>query len=459
MLRRLPLALRLSLIVAMAVALSTALVAVSVHWSARRGFDQYLTTDTSMRTDALRALLEEHFFEQGQWRDVEPIFRRQTTRHHGMGMHGDMAPGTTSLLLVDATGRVRYDPGGSHLGHVLPPSSLRSGLPLVARGQIVGYLVTQTGAEESAYYQRLLTTILSAGALSSLIAIGLGLMLTRTVLLPLQDLEAATEQIAAGDLAARVQVQADDEVGALARRFNNMAVDLQRQDRLRRRMVNDIAHELRTPLAVMQGTLEALQDGVFPMDQENIQPVYEQTLLLKRLVDDMRDLALVEAGQMTLDRAPVNVDALIRRVAAHFRSEAESRGVVIDVAIVPALPDVYADAQRMEQVLGNLLSNALRYTPTGGTVTISTQLDAARLCITVQDTGEGIQPEDQSHLFERFFRGDRNRHRGDGHAGLGLAIARELVRNHGGDMTAKSIPGQGTTIYVHMPVQNDASAR
>jgi two-component system, OmpR family, sensor histidine kinase BaeS len=452
MLRRLPLTLKLSLTVALAVALSTALVASTVHWSARQGFDQYLTMETSMRADPLRALLEQHYAEQGHWRNIEPVLRRQSGRHHGMGMHEGVAPGTSYLMLVDPTGQVRYDPSGVHVGHIIPRGALRSGVPLSVRGQTVGYLVTQVGTQESAYYRRLLTTILSAGAFSSLLAIGLGLMLTRTALAPLKDLEQATGQIAAGDLAARVQVQADDEVGALARRFNSMAADLQRQDKLRRRMMNDIAHELRTPVTVMQGALEALQDGVFPMDQENVQPVYEQTLLLKRLVDDMRDLALAEAGQMTLDRAPMDVGALLHRVAACYRTEAESRGVALDVTTDPALPAIFADAQRMEQVLGNLLSNALRYTLAGGTVTVKAQEHPSGLCITVQDTGEGIDPQDQPQLFERFFRGDRGRHRGDGHTGLGLAIARELVRAHGGDMTAESALGQGTTISVHMPM-------
>ena len=451
MFRRLPLTLKLSLIVALAVALSTALIAVTVHWSASRGFEQYLTLETSMRTDALRSLLEEHYAQEGHWREVEPLFRRQAPRQHGM-MHDDMAPGTTSLLLVDATGEVRYDPGGSHMGHSLPRGALRSGLPLAVRGQTVGYLVTQVGAQESAFYQRLLATIFTAGALSSLLAIGVGLVSTRSALLPLKDLEQATEQIAGGDLAARVDVQADDEVGALARRFNRMAADLEHQDDLRRRMMNDIAHELRTPLTVMQGALEALHDGVFPLEVENIRPVYEQTLLLKRLVDDMRDLALAEAGQMTLDRAPINVDALIRRVADRFRAQAQGRGVVLAVETAPSLPEIYADAQRMEQVLGNLLSNALRHTPTGGSVTVMAEPQSARLGISVQDTGEGIRPEDQPHLFERFYRADKNRHRADGHSGLGLAIARELVRTHGGDMSATSVPGQGTTISMHLPI-------
>jgi two-component system OmpR family sensor kinase/two-component system sensor histidine kinase BaeS len=455
MLKRLPLTLKLSLVVALAVALSTALVALTVHWAARRSLNQYLALDITQRTDAFRAMLEEYYAAQGDWRDIEPLLRRQAGHAYGMGMgmREGMAPGTAYIILVDSSGQVRYDPTMTHMGHVLPRDTLRAGIPLVVRGQTVGYLVTRVGAEESAFHQRLMATILRAGALAAVLAIAVGLTLTRATLHPLKALETATEQIAAGELGARVEVQAQDEVGALALRFNRMAADLQRQDQLRRRLMNDIAHELRTPLTVMQGHLEALQDGVFPMNQENLQPVYEQTLLLKRLVNDMRDLALAEAGQMALDRAPMDAGALLHRIAARFRPEAERRGVALNAAPDPGLPLVEADAQRMEQVLGNLLSNALRHTPAGGHVTLGAARKGAGVRITVQDTGEGIAPEDLPHIFERFYRGDRSRHRGEGHSGLGLAIARELVRAHGGEITAESALGQGASVHVDLPVE------
>ncbi len=456
MLKRLPLPLKLSLVVALAVALSTALVATSVHWAARTGLNRYLTVEAIRRTDSFRALLEEYYDEEGDWGDIEPLFGRQAGHAYGMGMgmREGMAPGTAYLLLTDAAGLVRYDPTETLVGKVLPRVALRSGVPLTVQGKVVGYLVTQVGAEESEFHQRLMSTILRAGGLAALLAIGVGLVLTSATLHPLKELETATEQIAAGDLTARVEVRAQDEVGALALRFNRMAADLERQDQLRRRLMNDIAHELRTPLTVMQGELEALQDGVFPMNQENLQPVYEQTLLLKRLVNDMRDLALAEAGQMTLDLAPTDVAALLQRVAARYRPEAEKRGVALDTTFALPLAPVRADAQRMEQVLGNLLSNALRHTAAGGSVRLSAAQRAGGVRISVQDTGEGIAPEDLPHIFERFYRGDRARHRGEGHSGLGLAIAQELVRAHGGEITAESVLGQGATIHVDLPLHD-----
>ncbi len=453
MLKRLPLAFKLSLVVALAVALSTALVAMAVYWAAPRSLNQYLTWEIAQRTDALRASLEAHYAEQGSWQGVLPLLRQAAGPPHGMGMgvREGIAPGTAYLLLVDADGTVRYDPTQSRMGQALSRRELRNGVPLVVQGKTVGYLVTQVGGEENAFHQRLMATILRTGALTTLLAISVGFVLTKVTLQPLKELEAATEQIASGNLSARVEVQAQDEVGALALRFNRMAADLERQDQLRRRLMNDIAHELRTPLTVMQGHLEALQDGVFPLSQENLQPVYEQTLLLKRLVNDMRDLALAEAGQMALDRAPMDPNALLQRVAARFQPTAEQRDIHLEVHVEEGLAPLEADAQRMEQVLGNLLSNALRHTPSGGRVTLRADEAPGGLRITVQDTGEGIAPEDLPHIFERFYRGDPSRHRSEGQSGLGLAIARELVRAHGGEITARSTLGQGAVLEIYLP--------
>jgi signal transduction histidine kinase len=460
MLKRLPLTFKLSLVVALAVALSTALVATAVSWAARRSLNQYLTLEIAQRTVALRASLEELYATHDGWRGLEPLLRRQAGHAYGMGMgmREGIAPGTTYLLLVDAKGTIRFDPTMARVGQGVSRQTLRTGVPLVVQGETVGYLVTQAGVEESAFHRRLMATILRAGAVTTLLAIGVGLALTTATLNPLRELEAATERIASGDLSARVQVHAQDEVGAVALRFNSMAADLERQDRLRRRMMNDIAHELRTPLTVMQGHLEALQDGVFPMTRESLQPVYEQTLLLKRLVSDMRDLALAEAGQMALDIAPMDVGALLRRVAARFRPAAEGRGIALTVTADAGLAPVRADAQRMEQVLGNLLSNALRHTPRDGNVALAAAEAPDGLRITVQDTGEGIAPEDLSHVFERFYRGDPARHRGEGQSGLGLAIARELVRAHGGEITARSTLGQGATFEIRLPRDRGGAA-
>jgi len=456
-LKRLPLTLKISLVVALAVGITTAALATTVLWAARSGFGRYLSVEVTERTDELRPVLEAYYAAQGNWVGADQLMAQQHTSTPGMGRRGRLAPGTTSLMLVDAEGGLAYVPPGAGSSS-LPARLWRSGVPLSVGGEVVGYLVVLTGVQENAFYRTLLLTILRAGGLTAVLALGLGLFLTRRALGPLSELEAATGKISAGDLAVRVPVHAHDEVGALASRFNTMASALQEQESLRQRMMNDIAHELRTPLTIMQGQLEALQDGVFPLDAANLEPVHEQTLLLNRLVGDLRDLALAEAGQIRLAMASVDISAVSRRVASRFLTQAQSQGIALQVHAGDA-PPVRGDAQRLEQVLGNLLSNALRHTPQGGSITIEVTSPPGALRIAVHDTGEGIPAEDLPHVFERFYRGDRSRQRGSGQSGLGLAIARELVRAHGGEISAHSFPGQGTTITIELPAEQGGAEK
>jgi len=450
MLKRMPLALKISLVVALAVAVSTAALATAVLYAARSGFGDYLSVEVTERTYELRPLLEEYYATRGSWEGVDRLMR-QDMMQGGMVRRGRMGPGTTSLVLVDPAGQVHYAPFGTPSVSITLRNIRRYGLPLQVDGHTVGYLMVQSGVQEERFYRSLLGTIIRAGAITTLLAIGIGLLLTTSALRPLRELEAATERISAGDLSARVPVRARDEVGAVAERFNAMATDLQDQDAIRRRMMNDIAHELRTPLTVMQGQIEALQDGVFALSPENLEPVHGQTMLLKRLVNDLRDLALAESGQIALDMAPVDLGRLVPRVIARFAPQAQAQDVALELAQPGAIPEIRGDAQRLEQVLNNLLSNSLRHTPAGGRVTLALSATPDRVRITVQDTGEGIPADDLPHIFERFYRSDRARQRGDGHTGLGLAIARELVRAHGGDISAASVAGVGTTLTIDLP--------
>lgn len=460
MLKRMPLALKISLVVAIAVAVSTAALAVAVLYAARAGFGAYLSVEAAAGTNELRPLLEQYYAQRGSWDDVDELMlMQQGMPPQGMGRRGHMGPGTTSFVVVNTDGEIAFAPMGVIQNQLTQRSIRRDGVPLRVDGKTVGYLVLQSGVQEEAFYRSLLTTIIRAGAITTLLALGIGLLLTRSALRPLNELEDATKQISAGDLAVRVPVRARDEVGALAERFNTMASDLQDQDTIRRRMMNDIAHELRTPLTVMQGQIEALEDGVFELTPGNLEPVHEQTLLLKRLVNDLRDLALAESGQIALDMAPVDLERLVPRVVGSFTPQAQSLGVELSVASHDPVSPIEGDSQRLEQVLNNLLSNSLRHTPAGGAVTVHLGTTQQGVRIAVRDTGEGIPAEDLPHVFERFYRSDRARQRGDGHTGLGLAIARELVRAHGGDIVAASVQDQGTTVSVDLPLHRIQSGK
>jgi signal transduction histidine kinase len=290
--------------------------------------------------------------------------------------------------------------------------------------------------------------ILLAGGIASVAALVLGLLLTESVARPLRAVRDAAQRIGLGELSVRVPLNSDDEVGDLAEAFNQMAADLERNEQQRRTMMADIAHELRTPLAVIRGQVEALEDGVFPLNQENLVPIRDQTLLLARLVDDLRDLALAEAGRLPLECDEMNVADLVQRVVAAFRPQAVAKGITLTVE-GRALPTIWADAQRIEQVLANLLNNAIRHTPEGGRVAIALWAKAGQIGISVQDSGPGLAPEDLPHLFDRFYRADKSR--AEGRTGLGLSIARRLAQAHGGDISVASATGQGATFTVTLP--------
>jgi signal transduction histidine kinase len=239
----------------------------------------------------------------------------------------------------------------------------------------------------------------------------------------------------------------------LGQSFNQMADALQEAEQLRRDMTTDIAHELRNPLAVLQGNLEAIMDGVLPPTSENLQPLLDQTRLLSRLVNDLRTLSLADAGQLSLTRLPTAAGDPVRAVLARFVAQAEAKPLRLEAAIADGLPSLTMDSMRIEQVLGNLVSNALRYTPVNGMITLTATLDGNGVLYSVEDTGIGVPADALAHLFERFYRVERSRTRTEGGSGLGLAIARQLVEAHGGRIWAENRPGGGAAFRFTIPVQ------
>jgi two-component system OmpR family sensor kinase/two-component system sensor histidine kinase BaeS len=261
--------------------------------------------------------------------------------------------------------------------------------------------------------------------------------------------------LAAGNLAQRVVVAGDDEMALLGQTFNRMVDSLQKAEESRRAMIADIAHELRTPLAVQQANLEALQDGIYPLTAENLVPLLEQNQLLIRLVEDLRVLALADTGQLTLESTEIDLGALLQSVAARFYPKASINQATIETLIQPDCPPIKLDPARIEQILTNLLSNALRHTPAQGKIEINMAHSATQAVVTVRDTGAGIPPEALPHIFERFYRAEKSRSRIAGGSGLGLSIARQLAQLHGGDLTAANHPQGGAVFTLTLPISND----
>lgn len=298
------------------------------------------------------------------------------------------------------------------------------------------------GAEQAVHAAILLLVLV-------LVAVVLAARAFRRATAPVEDLMAALGQIADGSYATRVQERGPREVRPLTRAFNAMAERLERQDAQRRSLLMDISHELRTPLAVLQGTLEGMLDGVYPRDDAHLSVILEETQVLARLIEDLRTLTLAEGLELKLARAPTDLAEVAKDALASFRSQAEAAGVTLNLEAEPGLPPAEVDPERIRQVLNNLLSNALRYTPRGGTVWVRCAAgDLGQVVLSVEDTGTGIRAEDLPRVFDRFYKSKDSRG-----SGLGLAIAKSLVRAHGGEISAESAAGAGTTIRVTLPLR------
>lgn len=368
------------------------------------------------------------------------------------------------LLLTDEQGRVVADSMPTAAGAQLKQGDLAAGSPIVVEGRQVGAILpvqpdVDPAGPASDFLAAVDRSAWTAGLASGGLALLLGTLLFRGIVAPIRSVVTASQQLAAGRLTHRVPVTSRDEVGYLATAFNQMADSLQRDQELRRNMIADIAHELRTPLSVIQSNLEAMLDGVLPKSAEEIALLHHETALLTRLVADLRLLSLAESGQLKLERVPLDMADLAQRAVERSRGQAEETGIVIDAEVAPGLPPVEADEDRVTQVIGNLVGNAMRYTPAGGRVALSIlpghagpDLVPTTVLVAVQDTGSGIARDDLPYVFDRFYRVEKSRNRASGGSGIGLAIVKQVVEAHGGSVGAESEPGKGSRFWFTLPV-------
>lgn len=407
--------------------------------------------EAEMAARARATELAAYYRQTGSWRDVE---RQMGPLPQGFG---DIK-GSTWLL--DANGRIV---AGRRRPPILRGNEAVRRIPIIVDGRQVGTLVISVVDDEEAFpvgsvdRRTILLGIIGAGAGLMIILLVLATIFSRQLSTPLRHISAAAHAIAAGDHSSRVQPANVRELADLAASFNRMAAALQQADQQRRQLTADIAHELRTPLSIIKGRLEGIQDGVYEADDEQIAALLAEVALLERLINDLHLLALADAGQLPLYRETVSPVMLVNEAIRSFTQSATERKVALTTTIPSDLPDVDVDPQRIAQVLGNLISNALRHTPPGGEINLAVTADADNVTFHVRDTGSGIDPADLPHIFDRFYRSDRSRTRSSGGAGLGLAIARRLVEAHGGQIWATSELGRGTTVSFRVPVVSSLS--
>ncbi|MGB1253574.1 MAG: sensor histidine kinase [Candidatus Promineifilaceae bacterium] len=371
------------------------------------------------------------------------------------------------LFVLDSEQRIQFGLGRARNGEIFNYRGEYEQTPIVVDGEEVGSLVqlqdVRRGAARSNPERAFLRNVSRASIISALtagaIALVLGVVLSRTLMRPIQELTAATQTIAEGKLGAQVVVRSGDEIGRLAQSFNKMSSDLATASQARKQMTADIAHDLRTPLSVLKGYTEGLKDGALQGDETVYGVMYDEVEHLEHLVNDLRTLSLADAGELTLNQRAVDPKALLERTGLAYVMQAEQKGIVLRVESAENLPSIKVDLERMTQVLNNLVSNALRYTKKGEVV-LAAQQDATtnQSILSVRDTGNGIAANDLPHVFNRFYRADKSRQRENGgraaSSGLGLAIASAIVKAHGGTIAVQSEPQQGTTFSIHLPQGN-----
>jgi len=428
-----------------------------------RMFTRYEEDRGMMRHQRLERLLTQHYTQNESWSGVQPVVERM----------GQIAG--ERVILASEAGQIVADSAGELVGQSVGGDWDTPAAQILHHGKEVGVLYTDfrgwdvdlgkvlpdsvrvrpppppgVEPESMVFLASVNRTLLLIAVVAGLGAVLLILGLSRRILAPVEALTAAVRRMEAGDLSQRVEVTSQDEIGELAQAFNGMADGLARLEELRRNMVTDVAHELRTPLSNIRGYLEALQDGMVEPEGHIIDSLHAEAMLLNLLVDDLQELSLAEAGQLKLERQPVALADIVDRAVEAVRPRAEAEEIRLQVDLPEDLL-VDVDPQRIGQVLRNLLENALLHTPPGGEIAVAARTEGQWVEVSVLDTGSGIAAEDLPYVFERFYRADKSRSRATGGAGLGLAIARQLVEAHGGRIRVESTEREGSTFTFAMP--------
>ena len=445
--------------------LSTATVALITGYAAQHEVDRVQHEQDRIRSNRIHVALADYYESTDGWEGVDKFVSRISFQSE------------REIVVMDSAGRIvadsrKWSGKRFHFGDRNRPLPLEYFTPIVGddapvgsvavvalrRGHVIPILPMSSVHEEdeaepplAEFAETVRQTLTVVGLSAGVAGVLLVLLFSRRVLRSVGNLTAAARRLGSGDLSSRVPVRGNDEVAELGHAFNAMADALEDSERQRRAMVSDVAHELRTPLANIQGHIEAMQDGLMQPDAENLDTVHQQTLHLNHLISDLRLLAETEARELSLSIEPFAIGEIVNDAVGSFRPHADGASIRISTEIAEGLPTVSVDRLRIRQVLGNLLDNAIRHTPAGGVVTVAAGHHDGGVRVEVADTGSGIPDDALPHVFDRLYRADPSRDRATGGSGLGLTIARQLVEAHGGTIWAESEPGQGSRFGFDLP--------
>ncbi len=425
---------------------STVIIVGFTRFATNREFNKFV--NNQYQADLVDELATYHQ-EHQSWVGIEKLYDRG---------HDGGRP--LFFSIADPNGIIIVGGMDHHPGEIVRPKEFNAGAPIQVNGETVGILLLNTPPDrnplEDEFLRRLSQSIYLSAIGTILIAFILGAILSGTITRPIRELTKATHEMAGGKFGQQVPVRSRDEIGELASSFNKMNDDLARSFNLRKQMTADIAHELRTPLSLIIGHAEAVHDGVLPPSKENFEIIREEAERLEQLVNDLRTLSLADAGELSVEFQPVEINKLLGDIQSHYLVPFNQKRITLNFEPAPVILKANLDPIRFSQVLMNILDNALRYTPEEGRVAISIKQNGEQVEITIQDSGDGVTPEDAAHLFDRFYRTDESRTRDSEHnaggSGLGLAIAKSIVEMHKGKIWAESEIGKGLKVIIQLPI-------
>lgn len=463
------------------VLVTVGLISLALSFITGSQFSSYLRRGAEVRSQSLAVFLVDNYVKNGSWQEAQEVISGLTTM---MGDH---------IIVVDRSNTVVASSSEELVGQKIEePQAWTAKIPLLTdQGKQIGTLyltggpmaghrrmMEMMGGEmggmmgqdgsmsppitivdpssaglEKEFLDSVKNSILIVALISLALAIVISLYLARSITRPLQDMIRVTRGISEGDLSQRARADSQDELGALAQSFNIMADDLAKQEKMRRDLVADIAHEFRTPLTTIRGYVESILDGVKKPDQDILGRIGAETERLTTLISDLQELSRAESGKLSLEKKPVDLNVLVEEVLFKFEKRIAEKEIQVETDLEGSLPLALVDEKRIGQVLENILNNAIKYNYQKGRVRVSTTRDGEGVRITIADTGQGISPQDLPHIFERFYRGDKSRSRHTGGTGIGLSIAKNLVEAHRGTISVQSQPGQGSTLSIWLPLR------